>query len=695
MTQEQMPIGTHGGGRSASCSGPSLSLCMIVKDEEKSLARCLDSVKEYVDEIVIVDTGSKDGTVEIARRYTEKVYIHAWENDFSKARNQSMDHATGEWIFIMDADEVLMPGSGALLRKAIEDPTAEGFLVHVLNVFNHATSQASVNQLRLFRNRETIRYVSIVHNRIEGCRWSRALPVKIFHYGYDLDPEAMQRKFERTTALLRKQVTENADDPLPHHYLCVSYLGNSMNEPAGEEGMRAIKLAEEQGKTDLIYIWTHFMTGAALLNLRDLARAEEYALRALKRYEENLDSHYLLVQVYYETKDWPKLLEAAANYFRIHERVRSHPEEFSTLIIVSANDEWRVRLFLAAAHWEMGNRSQALEQYRLSADSATEKAICYRCIAAYHFRRKEWDMARQYFDLGLEKDPKDPELLAGKGLLLARQGDTQKASEYIDCLLQLPLTRKEARLLADLGGTELAEGDLSLASRLLRRAHEEIPKDPQILVNLGLACKKSGNKEEALQRYRQALEEDPRMLDGLVNLGNLYFEDGSWQEAREFLERALAIEEGLLDAHLLLARIDAADGAVEAAVARCDSLLKLLHLPRNYVLENLDQLSDLYALIGKTLAGRARPALARVAFETAVALRSEPAGLAAQAADLFMHAGNYPAALPFLETALRADPHQAVSFERLGECYAKMGAAEAATTCFAHAKELYGNGPSH
>ena len=69
---------------------PTLSLCLIVKDEEEFLPRCLDSVKDYVDEIIIVDTGSTDSTVEIAKRYGAKVYHHAWENSFSKARNYSL-----------------------------------------------------------------------------------------------------------------------------------------------------------------------------------------------------------------------------------------------------------------------------------------------------------------------------------------------------------------------------------------------------------------------------------------------------------------------------------------------------------------------------------------------------------------------------------------------------------------------------
>lgn len=84
-----------------------ISLCMIVKNEERVLARCLDSVQGIVDEIVIVDTGSTDGTIDIAKRYTEKVFPFVWQEDFSAARNESFSHAKMEYCLWLDADDVL------------------------------------------------------------------------------------------------------------------------------------------------------------------------------------------------------------------------------------------------------------------------------------------------------------------------------------------------------------------------------------------------------------------------------------------------------------------------------------------------------------------------------------------------------------------------------------------------------------
>ena len=84
-----------------------ISLCMIVRDERETLARCLDSVRDAVDEIIIVDTGSKDETREIALRYTPHVYDFSWRDDFSAARNEAFAHATCDFLMWLDADDVV------------------------------------------------------------------------------------------------------------------------------------------------------------------------------------------------------------------------------------------------------------------------------------------------------------------------------------------------------------------------------------------------------------------------------------------------------------------------------------------------------------------------------------------------------------------------------------------------------------
>ena len=87
---------------------PTISVCMIVKNEGQYLRQCLESVKIFADEIIIVDTGSTDKTKQIAEQYTNKIYDFVWIDDFSAARNFSLSKASKEWIFVIDADEFIL-----------------------------------------------------------------------------------------------------------------------------------------------------------------------------------------------------------------------------------------------------------------------------------------------------------------------------------------------------------------------------------------------------------------------------------------------------------------------------------------------------------------------------------------------------------------------------------------------------------
>jgi glycosyltransferase involved in cell wall biosynthesis len=109
---------------------PKISLCMIVKNEERYLDNCLKSVKDVVDEIVIVDTGSEDRTVEIAKNYTDKVYFHPWKNSFSEARNHYLKYAAGDWIFQIDADEELVRED----VSGVSSETMESFIMRAESI---------------------------------------------------------------------------------------------------------------------------------------------------------------------------------------------------------------------------------------------------------------------------------------------------------------------------------------------------------------------------------------------------------------------------------------------------------------------------------------------------------------------------------------------------------------------------------
>ena len=197
-----------------------LSLCMIVKNEEKMLAGCLESAKNVVDEIIIVDTGSTDKTKEIAKSYGCKMFDFAWIGDFSAARNESLKYATSEWILYLDADERLMPSSQNHIRSLLSTAGMEvgGYFCTIES--DHFQMDGSVEKHRggyprLFRNLgyPNINFVGRVHEQISPSLISMRKAILISdivieHLGYNLSQEEMDAKVRRNYNMLLAHINE-------------------------------------------------------------------------------------------------------------------------------------------------------------------------------------------------------------------------------------------------------------------------------------------------------------------------------------------------------------------------------------------------------------------------------------------------------------------------------------------------------
>lgn len=226
--------------RAKPVAGLTLSLCMIVKDEEAMLGQCLAAVADHVDEIVIVDTGSTDRTVEIAREYGARVLEHEWSGDFSAARNVSFDAATSDWIVYLDADEVLVDGDGPRLRELTGRVWREAFYLTETNLTGRVEDGTSVthNALRLFRNRPEYRFTGRIHEQIAHClpgylvERFESTTVRIDHYGYLGEVREAKDKSRRNLELLQQQVDEGIDTPFLHFNLGSEYQALDENEEA-------------------------------------------------------------------------------------------------------------------------------------------------------------------------------------------------------------------------------------------------------------------------------------------------------------------------------------------------------------------------------------------------------------------------------------------------------------------------------
>jgi glycosyltransferase involved in cell wall biosynthesis len=195
---------------------PDLSLCMIVKDEEANLARCLRSVQGVVRQLVVVDTGSTDRTREIAASFGAELHEFAWINDFSAARNFSLRFATCPWVMYIDADEELAPDSAARLAETIRRAEAQkiesiAFDLQDKDAAGRVTATSC--QPRLWRRADSVYFVNAIHNTPLIRQPVLRNGLIIYHYGYtDLSPETFARKRQRNFAIFEKEYEKNPDD---------------------------------------------------------------------------------------------------------------------------------------------------------------------------------------------------------------------------------------------------------------------------------------------------------------------------------------------------------------------------------------------------------------------------------------------------------------------------------------------------
>lgn len=198
-----------------------LSLCMIVRDEEERLARCLASARSVVDEIVVVDTGSTDRSVSIAESFGARVVPFTWCDDFAAARNASIDAATGDWLLFLDADEILSPEAGRELRRSIKDPRTLGAFIP-LHDGGEGAPDTTTMLFRAVRKLGGVRWRYRIHEQIlpDANRVARArnlhfaeLTHGIEHDGYSHAVMASKQKRARNRRLFEAQLADTPDDP--------------------------------------------------------------------------------------------------------------------------------------------------------------------------------------------------------------------------------------------------------------------------------------------------------------------------------------------------------------------------------------------------------------------------------------------------------------------------------------------------
>lgn len=342
---------------------PSISACMIVKNEEAFIPECLASIKNLVNEIIIVDTGSTDKTMDLAEKYTKKIYSHPWENDFAKHRNQSIGYAEGEWILIIDADERLKTDPETI-ERILSDPLADAVGFRIIN----PCPQGNIcfDSTRLFRNNRGYRYEGIVHNQLVGPKRITLTEMEILHLGYDKGEDAARSKFERTAALLRRQLEEDPGNVFALINLAISCLTVKKIEDALKYSSKAVQIVEIKDIRTPLFRNAYIILLRILIESNRFDEAEELGMRALRRFGSDSDILSGLVLANLVRKNWA----AARSYGEAYLSLDSLPKRSR---LIEPFPEWRVLTWIASTNVMTGKPDQARTLFERALNSSPDK----------------------------------------------------------------------------------------------------------------------------------------------------------------------------------------------------------------------------------------------------------------------------------------------------------------------------------
>jgi tetratricopeptide (TPR) repeat protein len=357
---------------------PKISLCMIVKDEEALLPYCLASVREIVDEIIVVDTGSADRTIEIAQQFGAVVYPYPWQNDFAAARNESLRHAQGDWILVLDADETLLPDCVADLRAVIASPHC--IAVTLLREEVGAQQNPYTLLCRLFRRHPQIQFQRPYHETIDDSvtalqavepHWviySLPMPA-IAHDGYRPEAISHHQKSDRAERIMGRYLETHPQDA----YICSKLGALYVTQGRHAEGYALLAQGiATQPESSAVRYELHYHLGMAHTAMAQVRLAQQH-------YEQALETE-LLEQL---------KLAAYINLAALHSNENTWAQAEALLVHVL-----KIQPELAIAHYNLGliykaqgNYSAAITAYQRAIEIEPTNAEAYQNLGVAYLKQ--------------------------------------------------------------------------------------------------------------------------------------------------------------------------------------------------------------------------------------------------------------------------------------------------------------------
>lgn len=613
---------------------PSLSLCMIVKNEERFLADCLASVQGVVDEIIIVDTGSTDGTLAIAERFGAKIFHFPWIGDFAAARNVSLSHATGDWILVLDADERIDAATKNNIKPLLRQQDAAGFSLIIENYLGDKSTEGSQVALlfRLFRNRPDVRYEGIVHEQVSPSAGRTGLKsyncdVKIVHYGYLEDCMVERGKNERNLELLQRHHESEPTNPYVHFQLGQTHKLMGDLETALVHYEKALELLKACGAPHNLPYYANLY-----YNLGDLNRRFKNFDQALSYLEEGTgifptyaDVIFTLGLTHLDQEHW----QEAISYF---ERTQSLAGVIHAGGTDPAVTTYKALNAIGICHAKLGDNKKAISFLkRAISRHPNPDAELHANLGVLLVTEHEAAEAMEHFVVALERDPKDLRSWINLASLSYKYGRYQESIEAWDKALEV---------------------DPSLTDAL-------IPKAEALL--------KLGKLSEARASLASALEKQPDSRPAQLNLSLIALLEGKTAEAQEIWSRF-------------------ADDAEGKAMAALGTVLSEQRLPEDRASD--EDLARTWGAILDLALTAQREEFIQIFMKQLEPIAGQVPGLELALGQACYKRGHYPMAINLYLGAQQRAPQDPASYIALGDVCRETNNIEDARVMFAQASEL-------
>lgn len=482
---------------------PTIGLAMIVKNEENFLSNCLDSVENVVDEIVIIDTGSVDKTVEIAKNYGAKVYYYKWQNDFSLARNESIKYITSDWILIMDADEYLDKNSKknikSLLLKASSD--IDGYLVKIVNYSKKDNDTEFIEHFysRILRNQKGLHFHNMIHEQPSIYNKDLKLmfsEVIIHHQGYIEDIFYDRNKNQRNLEIIENAIKQYPDKHDNYYYLGQMYKKQGNYNKSTEAFQKCLKISK---KIDLNYVLAYT---SLLYNFILDKKIDE----VIKIGEKLKKSHFFkkipefwvyLGMAYMINLDYDKAINCFKQAFSLRfDRV--FPIVDLKFII------WLPLTKIAECYLQKKDFKNFLIYAKRSILEKLDYDLLLK-IANVYFIQKDYNNSILYYTKVLENKPEDFQILKQRG----------KAYLYLN--------------------------DIDKAKRDFEEYLSKNKYDSEVWHNLGTVYFQQNNIEKSQSCYFKALEYNQNIYESWLELAKIEIINKNFEKACNYLDKVLTI----------------------------------------------------------------------------------------------------------------------------------------------------------